>query len=90
MWKMMLRSLMKANSKGIIPMLKRWFAGSNSTEVLRDWVEKYMELKNCPTCNGARLKKESFWFKVDEKNIAELSDMNLDKLHAWFTVLKKD
>jgi excinuclease UvrABC ATPase subunit len=37
------------------------------------------------TCEGARLKKESLWFKVDEKNIAELSNMNLDKLHAWFT-----
>ena len=41
-----------------------------------------MQLKPCETCNGARLKKESLWFKVDEKNIAELSDMNLDKLAA--------
>jgi excinuclease ABC subunit A len=75
--------------EGIIPMLKRWFAGSNSTEVLRDWVEKYMELKNCPTCNGARLKQESLWFKVDEKNIAELGDMNLDKLYHWFNGVEK-
>jgi excinuclease ABC subunit A len=75
--------------EGIIPMLKRWFAGSNSTEVLRDWVEKYMELKNCPTCNGARLKQESLWFKVDEKNIAELGDMNLDKLYNWFNGVEK-
>ena len=33
--------------EGIIPMLKRWFAGTNSTETLREWVEKYMELKTC-------------------------------------------
>lgn len=70
--------------EGVINMLKRWFGGTNTTEALRDWVEKYMELKTCPECNGARLKKESLWFKVDEKNIAELSDMNLDKLQAWF------
>lgn len=70
--------------EGIVPMLKRWFAGTSSTEVMREWVEKYMELKTCPTCNGARLKKESLWFKVDEHNISQLSDMNLDKLMRWF------
>ncbi|MFP5042365.1 excinuclease ABC subunit UvrA [Parasediminibacterium sp. JCM 36343] len=70
--------------EGIIPMLKRWFAGSNSTETMREWVEKFMELKNCPSCNGQRLRKESLWFKIDEKNIAELSDLNLDKLQFWF------
>jgi excinuclease ABC subunit A len=48
-----------------------------------------MELRNCPTCNGARLKKESLWFKVDEKNIAELGNMNLDKLYNWFNGAEK-
>ncbi len=75
--------------EGIIPMLKRWFGGSGQSESLREWVEKFLELKVCGTCNGARLRKESLWFKIDEKNIAELSDMNLDKLHAWFDTLEK-
>jgi len=75
--------------EGIIPMLKRWFAGTNSTETLREWVEKYMELKTCPTCNGTRLKKESVWFKIDGKNISDLSEMNLDKLLQWFTGIEK-
>ena len=70
--------------EGIIPMLKRWFASSYSTEALRDWVQKYMTLKTCPSCNGARLKKESLWFLIDRKNVSELSEMNLDKLYAWF------
>jgi excinuclease ABC subunit A len=52
--------------------------------VLRDWVEKYMELKTCPTCEGTRLRKESLWFRVDDKNISELSNQNLDKLMVWF------
>jgi len=72
------------NYEGIIPMLKRWFSSSYSTETLRGWVEKYMHLKTCEACNGARLKKESLWFKVDGKNIAEMSNYNLDKLMAWF------
>ncbi len=74
--------------EGIIPMLKRWFFAPGSTESMRAWVEKYMELKTCPTCNGARLKIESLWFKIDEKNIAELSEMNLDKMMDWFANLE--
>ncbi len=70
--------------EGIIPMLKRWFSSSNSTEGLREWVQKFMTLKSCTSCNGARLKKESLWFKVNGRNIAELSNLNLDNLAAWF------
>lgn len=70
--------------EGIIPMLKRWFSSSQSTDVLREWVEKYMQLAKCNTCNGTRLKKESLWFKIDNRNIAELSQLNLDNLAAWF------
>jgi len=77
------------NYEGIIPMLKRWFSSSYSTEALRAWVEKYMELKKCESCNGARLKKESLWFKVDEKNISQLSEMNLNKLMSWFEGIEK-
>jgi len=70
--------------EGLVPMLKRWF-GASSTDTLREWVEKYMELKTCDTCGGSRLRKESLWFRIDNKNIAELSEMNLDKLADWFT-----
>ena len=70
--------------EGVVPMLKRWFTGTGITEALREWVEQFMELKHCPSCEGARLKKESLWFKVAGKNIAEISDLNLDKLLNWF------
>ena len=70
--------------EGIIPMLKRWFVSTHSTEALREWVGSFMQLAECPTCKGARLKKESLWFKVNGRNIAELSNMNLDNLAAWF------
>lgn len=70
--------------EGIVPMLKRWFASTNSTEALREWVQQFMTFTNCTTCNGQRLKKESLWFKVNGRNIAELSNLNLDNLAAWF------
>ena len=78
----------KEEYEGLINQLKRWFAGS-TTDSMREWVEKFMELKECDTCKGSRLKKESLWFKVDNRNIAELSNMNLDKLALWFEGLEK-
>jgi excinuclease ABC subunit A len=74
--------------EGLVPQLKRWFAGSSS-DAIRGWTEQFMELKTCIECNGARLRKESLWFKVDEKNIAELSEMNLDKMIQWFKGIEK-
>lgn len=75
--------------EGIIPMLKRWFAMSGTSDTMRDWVEKYMELKKCTACDGQRLKKESLWFKVDGKNIAALSQMDLVKLLDWYDNIEK-
>ncbi len=68
--------------EGIVNMLNRWF-NNGQKEELRNWAEDYMQLKPCETCNGTRLKKESLWFKVAGRNIAELGNMNLDNLAAW-------
>jgi len=70
--------------EGIINMLKRWFSASTTSEGMRAWVEKYFQLKTCTTCNGKRLRKESLWFKIDGRDISELSELNLDKLIVWF------
>jgi excinuclease ABC subunit A len=74
--------------EGVINQLKRWFAGG-TTDALHEWVEQFMELKTCEVCHGARLKRDSLWFKVDEKNISELSGMNLSKLIVWFDGIEK-
>ena len=73
--------------EGIINMIKRWFAGTNTTESLRDWVESYMSLKPCEECKGTRLRKESLWFKIDEKNIEEYQ---LDALRSHIGVVLQD
>ncbi|MBP7557319.1 MAG: excinuclease ABC subunit UvrA [Chitinophagaceae bacterium] len=77
----------QAPYEGIVNMLKRWFNNGYS-EGLRDWAEGYMQLKPCESCEGMRLKKESLWFKIDDRNIAELSNMNLDNLAAWLDGLE--
>ncbi|HTJ11489.1 MAG TPA: excinuclease ABC subunit UvrA [Dinghuibacter sp.] len=74
--------------EGIVNMVKRWFSGGMSEHV-REWAEQFMELKTCDTCDGARLRKESLWFRVADENIAELSSWNLDTLWAWFNGIEK-
>jgi excinuclease ABC subunit A len=70
--------------EGIMNMINRWFYSDNTNEGLRAWVEKFMMLKPCPSCQGKRLKKESLWFLIDGKNIADLCEMDLVKLLIWF------
>ncbi|MBX9891339.1 MAG: excinuclease ABC subunit UvrA [Chitinophagaceae bacterium] len=75
--------------EGVVPMLKRWFGSSGMSDSVREWSEQYMQLKTCPTCNGARLKRDSLWFKIGERNISELSEQNLDQLMIWFQQVDK-
>ncbi len=75
--------------EGVVIMVKRWFSAASSSEGIRDWAEKFMQLRPCETCHGTRLRKESLWFKIYEKNIAELSQMDLDVLYEWFNGLEK-
>lgn len=74
--------------EGVVNMIKRWFGSSTTSDALRTWVEKFMLLKTCPSCKGKRLKKESLWFKIDGKDIGELSELDLDKLLFWFDGLE--
>lgn len=53
-----------------------------------DDFDDYRSLKTCPTCHGARLKKEALHFKVDNKNIAQLAEMDIAGLAEWFQGLE--
>ena len=46
-----------------------------------------MDKIKCPSCEGSRLKKESLYFKINDKNISELSEMDIIELVAWFKKL---
>jgi len=66
---------------GLINMLKRQYA-EGGNEKIRQWAEDFIVIVSCPECGGTRLKKESLWFKIAERNIAELADMDLAELYA--------
>ena len=73
--------------EGLLNMLKRWYENTTS-EKIRQWAEEFMTVDVCPDCQGARLKKESLHFKIDDKNIAELSDMDIVTLSNWMAELE--
>ena len=39
-----------------------------------------MHQQTCPVCNGTRLKNESLYFKIGDKNITELSELDITEL----------
>lgn len=74
--------------EGILNRMMRWFDDATS-DYVRDWAEKFMVLDDCPECGGARLKKESLWFKVADKNIAEYARLSLADLFESFRDIEK-
>ena len=73
--------------EGVIPTLERRYAETKSPG-MKEFYEMYMSNSHCPTCNGARLKKESLSVKVGEKNINELTDMPINKIKEFLANLK--
>jgi excinuclease ABC subunit A len=72
--------------EGIVNMVIRWFHDTSS-DYVKQWAEKFMVISACHTCEGTRLRLESRWFKMHDKNIAELSQYNLGVLRQWFEKL---
>jgi excinuclease ABC subunit A len=79
----------KIDFEGISKFIKNQFDESNSTSIKR-WAKDFMDEINCPVCDGSRLKKESLFFKINDKNIADLSVMDISELIVWFKELPKE
>ena len=69
--------------EGVIPNLLRRHRESQSEEIRR-WIEDFMSQRQCPSCKGARLRKESLAIHICGKNIAQLSGMAIDALKPFF------
>lgn len=67
--------------EGIINFISRYKEDTSSS--MQNWAKSFMNRTNCSTCNGTRLKKEALYFKINEKNIFELADMDISDLVIW-------
>ncbi len=73
----------KIEFEGISHFIKNQHDESGSTTIRR-WAKEFMDEVNCPVCEGSRLKKEALFFKINEKNINELCNMDISDVTAWF------
>jgi len=68
--------------EGIIKYVENYNNDSHS-QTSKKWAEGFMNKHQCPECEGARLKKEALYFKIHNKNISELANMDLLNLRNW-------
>ncbi len=73
--------------EGVKSKVERLY-GETSSDFMRDYYEKFMRDSVCTTCNGARLNKEALSVLIDNKNIFQVTCMQLGELKSWINSLK--
>jgi len=69
--------------EGVVPNLMRLYKETDS-DARREYIERFMSILPCPTCEGARLKKESLSIKINGMNIAEITRMSVKQAFKFF------
>ncbi len=72
---------------GIFGYLQNYFNNTASSKI-REWVESYMNTIECSACKGGRLKQESLSIKFQEYNIAEVSQLSINRAKEFFINVK--
>jgi len=72
---------------GVLKLLDRRYASSSSDEARAD-MERFMQVKPCPTCKGSRLKPASLAVLLGGKNIAEISALTVEQAAGFFERLQ--
>lgn len=68
--------------KGIANIIQSQI-GENAPYAIMKWANSFMSEIPCPECEGKRLKKESLCFKIGDKNIADIADMDIRDIYSW-------
>lgn len=73
--------------EGIIPQLNRRMRETTS-EDMRKYYMQYISDKPCPDCDGKKLKPENLAVKIANKDITDITSMNITRAHEFFSKLK--
>ena len=79
-------STIKVNFEGIVNFIESQNNEDAPASIVR-WAGSFMNHVSCPVCGGTRLKKESQYFRIDGKNIAEVANMDTLSLGKWIDEL---
>ncbi|MBR4498104.1 MAG: excinuclease ABC subunit UvrA [Bacteroidales bacterium] len=69
--------------EGMLHLLERQMEFQDDAKTADYYIKKNV----CPVCNGQRLKKESLYFRITDKNIAEVSNLTIEKFYEWICSL---
>ena len=67
---------------GIVKYL-RTLIESDDSAAGQKWASQFLADKECPACHGKRLKKEALAYRVWDKDISEVSNLDIDLLRDW-------
>ncbi|WP_162418396.1 excinuclease ABC subunit UvrA [Cyclobacterium roseum] len=73
--------------EGILNFLQKQQEGGS--DKLRKWISDFTTTRTCPDCEGYRLKKEALHFKIAERHIGELAQMDIRSLGDWFATIEE-
>lgn len=73
----------KIDFEGISNFIKNQYEQSDSQSIKR-WAKEFMDENECSACGGSRLRKESLYFKLNDKSIGDLVQMDVVELAQWF------
>lgn len=67
---------------GVIKYLKSVMDNDDSASGQK-WADQFLATCECPECHGQRLKRESLSYRIWDKNISELANMDISQLQEW-------
>ncbi|MBL4593234.1 MAG: excinuclease ABC subunit UvrA [Flavobacteriales bacterium] len=73
--------------EGIVNIIIRQFEENKNKSIGR-WANNFMNKVECTVCEGSRLKKQAMYFKIDDKSISEIANMDLQSLYEWSSSLE--
>ena len=70
------------NFDGVVKYIQDTIDKDDSKEAQK-WAEQFMSVRKCPECNGGRLNRESLSYKIWNKNISEVAELDIKELYQW-------
>jgi excinuclease ABC subunit A len=78
----------KDDFEGVMTNLQRRYSETESDFVKNEIYSKYMSKKLCPSCKGARLKKEALSVLINDKSILDITSLSVSKACEFFDNIK--
>jgi excinuclease ABC subunit A len=74
--------------EGIINFINRHAEGSSAA--VQRWAQSFTNKIPCQSCGGTRLKKEALFFRIQDKHIGQISNMDFSELKSWLEAVRKE